>query len=271
MSTSITCVPSGILLKFSQQMDNMPRIWLCIVEKKKNISKWRKWDFEKFFFVSLPKSFLSFVRFETAMWPFLFLADGWRANTPLFHILTSEKRKKNFNHLSTPPSLPSSFLTKAPNIPYLSWSKMRQQHNNRDRIISVVLIAYGQHFKNKNKYKKNKNKKDRRRTHVPYFEAPQSSSSTFTPFFLFFFFSSFFFSPPLHERTTCWDYRDGHDRRSTRKRSRSRRIETKIEHEEEEENVKRRGSLACRPDFFSFAVGKTKKKKLKKKRRCTQN
>ena len=271
MSTSITCVPSGILLKFSQQMDSMPRIWLCIVEKKKNISKWRKWDFEKFFFVSLPKSFLSFVRFETAMWPFLFLADGWRANTPLFHILTSGKRKKNFNHLSTPPSLPSSFLTKAPNIPYLSWSKMRQQHNNRDRIISVVLIAYGQHFKNKNKYKKNKNKKDRRRTHVPYFEAPQSSSSTFTPFFLFFFFSSFFFSPPpsrtndvLGLQRRPWPQVDAETEpiSSNWNKNRTRRRRRKC---------KKAGEIwHADPISFPLLLGKQKRKN-EKKRRCTQN
>lgn len=31
-----------------------------------------------------------------------------------------------------------------------TWSKMRQQHNNRDQIISVVFIAHGQNFSQKN-------------------------------------------------------------------------------------------------------------------------
>jgi hypothetical protein len=73
------------------------------------------------------------------------LAGGWRANSPLFHILPCAvcgKDLKTIFFQLLPPS-PRS-LQRPPISP--TWSKMRQQHNNRDQIISVVFIAHGQNF-----------------------------------------------------------------------------------------------------------------------------
>ncbi len=66
---------------------------------------------------------VSLVRFETAMWPFLpWPVDGEPTHrySTFYLALCVCGKGKDFNHLSTPPSPPfSSFLTKAPNIPYL--------------------------------------------------------------------------------------------------------------------------------------------------------